>query len=358
MGERYRRGGRSGSVERPQTVSGAGTVAVDRPHPGRAGRRAGGADRAVRLRQVDHAAHGQPADRADVRARSCSATRTSRTSTRSGCAGGSATSSRTSACSRTRRCATTWPPCRGCWAGPRARIADRVDELLDLVGLPAAQYARRYPHELSGGQRQRVGVARALAADPVVLLMDEPFSAVDPIVRGRLQEEFLRLQAAGAQDDRLRHPRRRRGGPARRPHRRALRRRPAGAVRPRRPTCSAKPANDFVAEFVGADRGIKRLGVTPIPESLRPAPPDRAYDLSVSGMDGHSASRVDGIEVSGVDGVPAVARTASLRHALAALLEGGQGWVAVRDDDGGVRGFLTMADIDAAVTAANRPVLG
>jgi len=78
---------------------------------------------------------------------------------------------------------------------PRTRIDTRVDELLDRVGLEPSRYARRYPHELSGGHRQRVGVARALAADPVVLLMDEPFSAVDPIVRARLQEEFLRLQA-------------------------------------------------------------------------------------------------------------------------------------------------------------------
>ena len=77
---------------------------------------------------------------------------------------------------------------------PKERTRARVDELLELVGLDPARFGHRYPHELSGGQRQRVGVARALAADPVVLLMDEPFSAVDPIVRARLQEEFLRLQ--------------------------------------------------------------------------------------------------------------------------------------------------------------------
>jgi osmoprotectant transport system ATP-binding protein len=77
---------------------------------------------------------------------------------------------------------------------PKARIQARVDELLDLIGLPAADYGRRLPAELSGGERQRVGVARALGADPNILLMDEPFGAIDPIARERLQNELLRLQ--------------------------------------------------------------------------------------------------------------------------------------------------------------------
>jgi osmoprotectant transport system ATP-binding protein len=152
----------------------------------------------------------------------------------------------------------------------RSRIRARTEELLELVGLDPAQFGRRYPHELSGGQRQRVGVARALAADPVVLLMDEPFSAVDPIVRARLQEEFLRLQAEVRKtivlvthdlDEAVRLGDRiallSQGGKLEQYDT------PAALL--------GEPASPFVREFVGADRGIRRLAVTPItPDLLDP----------------------------------------------------------------------------------------
>src|SRR6059058_4773685 len=80
----------------------------------------------------------------------------------------------------------------GGWS--KKKLADRVDELLDLVGLPPAEYRSRFPRQLSGGQQQRVGLARALATDPTILLMDEPFGALDAITRGRMQEELLRIQ--------------------------------------------------------------------------------------------------------------------------------------------------------------------
>lgn len=209
---------------------------------------------------------------------------------------------------------------------PKSQVAERTAELLDLVGLEPARYANRYPHELSGGQRQRVGVARALAADPVVLLMDEPFSAVDPIVRGRLQDEFLRLQQTVRKtivfvthdvDEAVR-----------------LGDRIAvlsegGKLEQFAPPAEllAKPANTFVAEFVGADRGIKLLAVTPIPrENLRPLP------------DGDHDARQ----------APSVPVEATLRDALAALLEGDTGWVAVRDGDD-VLGILTPEDVYAVL---------
>ena len=144
----------------------------------------------------------------------------------------------------------------------RARTAERVRELIDTVGLPEG-VADRYPHQLSGGQRQRVGVARALAADPPIMLMDEPFGAVDPIVRTRLQDEFLRLQAAVRKtivfvthdiDEAIRMG-----------DRIAIFREGGHLEQFDTPTAIlAEPANDFVTDFLGAERGLKRLALIPV----------------------------------------------------------------------------------------------
>jgi osmoprotectant transport system ATP-binding protein len=155
------------------------------------------------------------------------------------------------------------------WSTTRRR--ERADELLTLVGLDPATYGPRYPGQLSGGERQRVGVARALAADPPIMLMDEPFGAVDPIVRDRLQNEFLRLQVELAKtilfvthdiDEAIKMGdlvavmqeggRLAQFGP------------PAEIL--------AAPASGFVARFVGADRGLKRLSLATVDDlDIRPA---------------------------------------------------------------------------------------
>ena len=194
----------------------------------------------------------------------------------------------------------------------RKRVQARVDELLDLVGLDPADYGGRYPDQLSGGQRQRVGVARALAADPPVLLMDEPFGAIDPIARDRLQAEFLRLQGELKKivvfvthdvDEAVRLGDRiavlREGGVLQQYDT------PANVL--------GRPATDFVADFFGGDRGLKRLNVTPIDVSLLEPPPGELRD---------------------VDDMPAqVPVGATLREALAQLLLHDAPFVGVVDGD-------------------------
>ncbi|WP_327433962.1 ABC transporter ATP-binding protein [Streptomyces sp. NBC_01236] len=160
------------------------------------------------------------------------------------------------------------------WKKAKARA--RAAELLDLVGLDPTTYGSRYPDQLSGGQRQRVGVARALAADPPVLLMDEPFGAVDPVVREQLQDEFLRMQQAVRKTvllvthdieeavrlgDRI----------AVYGQGRIEQFDTPGAV-------LGTPATPYVAEFVGADRGLKRLSVTTIEVDDLEQPPIARLD--------------------------------------------------------------------------------
>jgi osmoprotectant transport system ATP-binding protein len=254
----------------------------------------------------------------------------------------------------------------------RARIRARVDELLDTVGLDPALHGGRYPAQLSGGQRQRAGVARALAADPAVLLMDEPFSAVDPVVRERLQSEFLRLQQAVRKTivfvthdieeavrlgDRI-----------------AVMSTGGKVEQFASPAeLLGKPANPFVADFVGADRGLKRLAVTGIdPVDLERPPVVHAADSLAearSAMDRAgarwavvlddsenlhgwlSAERATGAGTVGSAGrrmeawVPV---DASLKTAFATMLQHEAGWVAVLDGDRFL-GVLTPESLHAAL---------
>ena len=156
----------------------------------------------------------------------------------------------------------------------KSRVRERTDELLDLVGLDPEQMRDRFPSQLSGGQRQRVGVARALAADPPLMLMDEPFGAIDPINRERLQDEFLRLQGelrktivfvthdideAIKMGDKI-----------------AILREGGHLAQYATPEeILSKPADEFVARFVGADRGLKRLALT------------KLGDLNLDQLNGH-----------------------------------------------------------------------
>ncbi|WP_414689957.1 ABC transporter ATP-binding protein [Nocardioides sp.] len=206
----------------------------------------------------------------------------------------------------------------------------RALELLETVGLDPGQYADRYPHQLSGGQRQRVGVARALAANPPVLLMDEPFGAVDPVVRSRLQDEFLRLQRELGKtvvlvthdiDEAVRMGDRvavfAEGG------------RLAQYATPME--LLARPADDFVADFVGSTRGLRRLTVTPLrQEHLEP-------------MDGVVASQLGA----------AIELESSLEEALAALMRGDLPMVGVRSGAQFV-GVLTPNGIHRALRESLR----
>ncbi|WNF27738.1 betaine/proline/choline family ABC transporter ATP-binding protein [Streptomyces sp. C11-1] len=260
----------------------------------------------------------------------------------------------------------------------RGKGRERAAELLDLVGLDPSVYGDRYPEQLSGGQRQRVGVARALAADPPVLLMDEPFGAVDPVVRERLQNEFLKLQAqvrktvlfvthdieeAVRLGDRIAVYGQGRieqfDSPA---------------------TVLGAPATPYVADFVGADRGLKRLSVTPIEESDLDQPPVVHLDdpltaaterlrsegarwaVVLDGRDnlhGWIPADATAADATAKDTVREYARRmeawlplgAPLKQAFATMLQHDAGWIAVidKESEGRFLGVLTPARLHEAL---------
>jgi osmoprotectant transport system ATP-binding protein len=247
----------------------------------------------------------------------------------------------------------------------KERIQARTEELIELIGLEA-ELAERYPTQLSGGQQQRVGVARALAADPLVMLMDEPFGAIDPINRERLQNEFLRLQAeirktilfvthdideAIKMGDRI-----------------AIMRKGGHVAQYATPAeLLMAPADEFVEDFVGADRALKRLALMRVGDiDLWEAPL-----AHVGQATGEVRAKLAGAEVPypllvdserrplgwlserdlAADTVPAqpdsplgpvLDRADVMRDALADLLQGEAQYAAVTDHDGRIVGVLSV----------------
>ncbi len=263
---------------------------------------------------------------------------------------------------------------------PAGQVRERVTELLDLVGLDPAAYRDRYPSELSGGERQRVGVARALAADPPVMLMDEPFGAVDPIRRDRLQNEFLRLQARVRKtivfvthdvDEAIKMADRiailQRGGIL------------AQYDTPN--TILAEPGSEFVERFVGADRGLKRLSLMrvrdlPLIEPVvvrvgeRTHEAQRAVDTSpvdyalLVDAQERPIGWIDGADLAGGGAIDPSAATpgasllepeTTLRDALSAMLASSVQLGAVVDERERILGLVSVDQISAVLQTAALP---
>ena len=200
---------------------------------------------------------------------------------------------------------------------PAARIAARVDELLDLLGLAPTLYRQRYPQQLSGGQQQRVGVARALAADPELLLMDEPFGALDPVTRAALQQELARIhKASGKTIVMVTHDIEEALRLATRivllDHGRVLQ---SGTPE----QLLAQPANDAVADFFGrAERGLRLLALHTVAERVR--------------------------EGEAAEGAP-LAATLNLREALSMMVAQRAERLPVVDGEGRALGAIHFADL-------------
>ncbi len=200
---------------------------------------------------------------------------------------------------------------------PRAKIRARSTQLLELVGLEPGD-AKRYPSQLSGGQRQRVGLARALAADPPLLLMDEPFGALDPITRFRLQNELRRLHREVGKtiifvthdiDEAIRMG-----------DRIAILREGGVLVQYDTPDAIlAHPANDFVKQFIGEDRALRRLAL----RTLESVPAIRVPP-------GAAGARL--------------AKQTTIRNAVSQMLETNEEQIVIVDDDGSELGVFRLAD--------------
>jgi osmoprotectant transport system ATP-binding protein len=215
---------------------------------------------------------------------------------------------------------------------PKERIRARARELLELVGLDPDEDLRRYPSEFSGGQRQRIGVARAMAADQPLMLMDEPFGAVDPIARDRLQDDFLRLHAEVPKtvvfvthdiDEAIKMG-----------HRIAILRDGELVQYDTPDRILAEPANEFVADFVGADRGLKRLVVWELRDlELEPTPAEGAAG-------------------------PALPDDTTLRDALSVMLVDGAERLTVLDGEGRPRGTVALETITRLIGPDSKRVVG
>jgi len=258
----------------------------------------------------------------------------------------------------------------------RERITERVDELLETVGMDAGAYRDRYPKELSGGQRQRVGVARAMSADPDVMLMDEPFGAIDPITRDRLQNEFLRLQEqikktiifvthdideAIKMGDRI-----------------AILREQSHIAQFDTPErILVNPADDFVADFIGRGASLKRLSLSRVrdvelhqwPTAREGASHDEVHRL-LEGSDKSAVLMLDGqqrpvnwvnaehLQRAGDDrslseiGLPAeavVQPNATLSDTLNEMLTARYSTAIVVDSSGAYQGIVDMDTINESV---------
>jgi osmoprotectant transport system ATP-binding protein len=264
------------------------------------------------------------------------------------------------------------------WEKERIRV--RVRELLELIGLDPDEFSGRYPAQLSGGQQQRVGLARALAGDPPVMLMDEPFSAVDPITRERLQNDFLRLHRAVPKtvvfvshdiDEAVKMADR------------IAVMREGHLVQYATPSeLLAHPADDFVADFVGADRALKSLSLTRVEQiELIPPPLVRAGEpveqvraridrgelvpvadhLLVADEDDHPLDWLPVARLETLEAIPAaepggaepvIDQVTTLRDALSALFEANAAYGAVVDENGRCVGLVGAAEIAAGLRQA------